>query len=67
MKDLISLGEQKKNSFQVELKFLSDQRSSLTPEDSKTLDSLKSKEKKVGFLFMELQDIKNNKGAVATL
>lgn len=51
------MAEQRKNNFQVEVKLLSD-------SNDPSLPDMKRKEKKVGFLYMELQDIKNNKGTM---
>lgn len=58
LRDLLTLSEQKKNSLQAEIKMSS------TADSGKDLDSMKRLERKVGFLNMELQDIKNNKGTM---
>ncbi len=56
LKDLLTLADQKKNSYQAQVKMM--------PPGSDGLDDMKRLERKIGFLSMELQDIKNNKGTL---
>ena len=56
IRDIIHMAESKKNSYAVEVKMMS--------ESDPSYDAMKKKERKVGFLYMELQDIKNNKGTM---
>ncbi len=55
IRDLLQIVEQKKNSLAVEIKMSG---------DSDKIDELKRLERKVGFLMMELNDVKNNKGTL---
>ncbi|CDW86880.1 nucleolar mif4g domain-containing protein 1 [Stylonychia lemnae] len=54
IRDIIQMAESKKNSYAVEIK--------MVPENDPVYANMKKKERKIGFLNMELQDIKNNKG-----
>jgi hypothetical protein len=60
LKDILSMGEQKRNSLAVEIKMMT---VDSTIEPSK-IDEMKRLERKVGFLMMELNDVKNNKGTL---
>jgi len=57
IRDLLQIVEQKKNSLAVEIKMSSS-------TDTAKIDELKRLERKVGFLLMELTDVKNNKGTL---
>jgi hypothetical protein len=57
LKEILTVAEQKKNSFHAELKLHE-------ANKDEVYDQLKKREKKVSFLNMELQDIKNNKGTM---
>ena len=55
IRDLLQIVEQKKNSLAVEIKMSA---------DGANVEELKRLERKVGFLLMELTDVKNNKGTL---
>lgn len=57
LRDIITLSEQKKNSYSAEIKLANQ-------GDQAQIDAMKRKERKIGFLAMELADIKNNKGTM---
>ena len=57
IKEIIDMALQKKNSYAVEIKMAAQ-------NGVENVDKMKSKEKKINFLNMELADIKNNKGTV---
>ena len=58
LRDIITLSEQKKNSYTAEIKLQG------VSENQTEIDAMKRKERKIGFLAMELADIKNNKGTM---
>jgi hypothetical protein len=60
LRDLLTLADQKRNSFAAEVKMAQ----ATLGEASQEFQDMKRLEKKVGFLAMELQDIKNNKGTL---
>lgn len=60
IRDLLQVVEQKKNSLTVEIKMMQAESNS----DQSKIDEMKRLERKVGFLLMELTDVKNNKGTL---
>lgn len=56
LKELLTLCEQKKNSYSAEVK--------MAQANGGNVEEMKRMERKIGFLNMELQDIKNNKGTM---
>lgn len=60
IRDLLQVVEQKKNSLTVEIKMM---QADINSDQSK-IDEMKRLERKVGFLLMELTDVKNNKGTL---
>ena len=66
VRELADMAESKKNSYAVELKMAeaAAKAGDAGEAGARVADLLKSKEKKINFLALELVDIKNNKGTV---